>query len=152
MTQASEYRIHCAIVELIELTVAPGVIWYHPASGEHRSAITGARLKRMGVRRGVPDLAFVLADGRAAFLEIKTAKGRLTPEQAAFRDACLRGAVPWDIARSVEDAHRILSAWGAIGISSHGRRGRVLRAPAGGDQPITALEQEREGDRPWQSR
>ena len=32
-----------------------GLTWFHPANGEARSAITGAKLKAMGVKAGAPD-------------------------------------------------------------------------------------------------
>jgi hypothetical protein len=43
----------------------------------------------MGVRPGVADFAPVLPGGRSAFLELKSAKGRLSPAQREFRAACL---------------------------------------------------------------
>lgn len=59
---------------------------FHPPNGGARSATTGARLKRMGVRRGVPDV--VLPVSNAAYVglagELKAAKGRLTPEQSEW--------------------------------------------------------------------
>ncbi len=33
-----------------------GLTWFHPANGEARSAITGAKLKAMGVKAGMPDI------------------------------------------------------------------------------------------------
>lgn len=32
-----------------------GLTWFHPANGEARNAITGAKLKAMGVKAGAPD-------------------------------------------------------------------------------------------------
>jgi hypothetical protein len=81
--------LHTAIVDLLQLKAHRDLIYFHFAHGEQRSAIAAARLKKlMGVFAGVPDLAFVLSEGRAAFLEVKTRKGRLSPDQRAFRDRC----------------------------------------------------------------
>ena len=59
---------------------------HHSPNGGARNAITGARLKCMGVRRGFPDLTLWLP--RRGFqglaVELKAPKGRLTPEQAAW--------------------------------------------------------------------
>lgn len=107
----SEFKLHCAIVELLNLSADPRVLWWHNASGEHRSAITGARLKRMGVKRGVPDLMFILADGCAALMEIKFGKGRMTPEQAAFRAGCEQKCVPYAVVRSIEEAIAVFQQW-----------------------------------------
>ena len=60
----------------------------------------------MGVVAGVPDLAFVLPDGRAAFFEVKTRTGRLSPQQIAFRDRCNAVGAPYAMARSVEVRRR----------------------------------------------
>ena len=42
-----------AVASLLD---ASGLTWFHPANGEHRNPITGAKLKRMGVKAGMPDI------------------------------------------------------------------------------------------------
>ena len=74
-----------------------------------RSAITGAKLKRMGMMAGAPDLQIIRPAGRIAFIEVKAEGGRLSPEQKAFRDWCLSMGVPHCTARSIEDARDFLS-------------------------------------------
>jgi hypothetical protein len=49
---AKEFSIHCAIADVVRRWCRPDWVWTHLPFGEHRSAITGARLKRMGVNRG----------------------------------------------------------------------------------------------------
>jgi len=95
-------------------TVAHGVIWFHVPNGEKRSRRTGGKLKKMGVRRGVPDFVFVLQNRQAAFLELKTGDGVLSPAQDDFAERCSAIGAPYAIARSIDDAISILSAWGAI--------------------------------------
>lgn len=58
----------------------------------------------MGLYPGVADLVVWLPGGRVGYLEIKTATGKLSPNQEKFRDRCLSAGVPWGIARSVEEA------------------------------------------------
>jgi hypothetical protein len=111
---ADEESIHCAVVELLRLKAHRDLIWFHPANGEERRLTVAVRLKRMGVVAGVPDLAFVLPDGRAAFLEVKTRNGRFSPEQMAFRGRCKAVGAPFAIARSVDEAERVLASWGAL--------------------------------------
>lgn len=68
------------------------------------------RMIATGLPKGFPDLfGYRKGDGRIVFIEVKTAKGRLRPEQAKFleqvtADGCLAG-----VARNVEDARRIIS-------------------------------------------
>jgi hypothetical protein len=57
----------------------------------------------MGVHPGVADL-MVMSEGRVLFLELKAPKGRLRPNQAAFRDAVLAQGFGWALVRSLEDA------------------------------------------------
>lgn len=62
-----------------------------------------------GLPKGFSDLfGFRLSDGRAVFIEVKTATGRVRPEQQNFIEQMrLNGALA-GIARSVEDARKII--------------------------------------------
>jgi hypothetical protein len=62
-----------------------GALFCHAPNGGKRSARVGAELKKSGVSRGVPDL-LVFAPVQAA-IEIKTERGRVSPEQRAWLDA-----------------------------------------------------------------
>ena len=55
----------------------------HIPNGGSRNRIEAAKLKRMGVRPGVPDLLlpYPISDWSGLWLEMKTEKGRPTPEQ-----------------------------------------------------------------------
>lgn len=67
------------------------------------------RVIATGLPKGFPDLfGYRRRDGRILFLEVKTNKGRLRPEQKHFlsqvqKDGCIAGVV-----RSVDDARRII--------------------------------------------
>lgn len=93
----------------------PGLIFYHPANGGARSAVEGAILKSMGVKAGVADLAFVLPDGRAAFVELKAGKGSASPAQKRFRADCEMQGVPYAECRSLAEVEGTLAAWGVAG-------------------------------------
>jgi hypothetical protein len=95
-----EFKTHCAIADLLRFTAMPGVLWFHPPNGEHRSPRTGARLKRMGVRRGVADFIIIKPpqpphkDGRPIALEIKAEGAYQSAEQREFeRDWTLAGGL-----------------------------------------------------------
>lgn len=62
--------------------------WCHPANEGERTARYGASLKRAGMKRGVPDILVFVAVGKyhGLAIELKTAKGRLTPEQQGWLD------------------------------------------------------------------
>ena len=58
-------------------------------NGGHRHIAVAAKLKREGVKRGVPDLCLPVPRGRyhGCFLELKAGKNRATLEQRAWLDA-----------------------------------------------------------------
>lgn len=62
-----------------------------------------------GLPKGFSDLfGFRLSDGKAVFIEVKSAVGRVRPEQINFiRKMQIYGALA-GIARSVEDARKII--------------------------------------------
>ena len=80
-------------------------------------SLPGAILAGMGTRPGVADFPLVLPGGRAAFLELKRAKGRLSPAQLEFRSACLTAGAVYEVARSTDEAIEVLRSWGAVPIS-----------------------------------
>jgi hypothetical protein len=73
----------------------------------------------MGVHAGFADL-MVLCDGRILFLELKAPKGRLRPEQEAFRDAVQAQGFGWALVRSLDDA------LGALADNGFTRRVQIL--------------------------
>jgi len=109
-----EERLQIAIVDHLRILAPKNVIWYAVPNGEKRSKRTDGRLKAQGVVSGIADLAFVLPDGRAAFLELKSGVGRLSPAQKAFQDKCASMEVEYAVSSSLDHALSILSAWGAI--------------------------------------
>ena len=110
----AEEDLQCAIVQHLKLWGRSDVIWYHPANGGARSKRAGARMKMMGVVPGIPDLAFVLSDGRAAYIELKAAGGRLEAPQRAFQAKCEAMHVEYAVCHSLDSALAILRAWGVL--------------------------------------
>ena len=90
---------------------SPDLVWFHPANGGYRNPREAKKLKDMGVKAGVADLALILPDGRAAFIELKHGKGRQTDTQKAFEADCARTATPYAICRSLDDVQQTLAAW-----------------------------------------
>ena len=78
----AEFRLTCAVADLLKFTAKPNVYWTHLPFGEARSPRTGGRLKRMGTRPGAGDFLLLL-NGRAVMLELKTPKGRQSDTQRA---------------------------------------------------------------------
>jgi len=62
-----------------------------------------ARLKRMGLRPGAPDLLVFFPWNEWGFIEVKSKTGTLRKNQKEFRDMCKAKNTPWLLARSVSD-------------------------------------------------
>jgi hypothetical protein len=74
-------------------------------NGGARSVITGAMLKREGVRRGVPDLFLAIPTHSASglFVEVKTPKGRVTPDQENYHDMLGEAGYDVKVVRSLSE-------------------------------------------------
>jgi VRR-NUC domain len=111
---APEFRTHCAIADALRVGIAPGWIWTHFPAGEKRDKGAAARLKRMGLRPGFPDFLLISPTGVHCWLELKRGRARLNWAQDLFRTEMLERGVPHAVARSFDEAIRVLTAWGAI--------------------------------------
>lgn len=107
----TEDALQKMVVRFLKTTV-PDLVFYHPANGGFRNVREAAKLKAMGVKAGVADLAVVLPDLRAAFIELKTSTGRVNANQAEFQSTCDRLGIPYAVCRSVDDVAATLKGWG----------------------------------------
>jgi len=80
-----------------------GIFFVHYPSGEDRSLRTGAKLKRMGVKPGIPDFLIFDPPPKAPFLRgtVLEMKGPIIPEDRSYRPSL-----------SDEQKERLLDFWG----------------------------------------
>ena len=113
-----EADLQRAVVQALRFALPRTAIIHHcanevtepgPRGAKHQAILVG-----MGVNPGFADL-MVLCDGRVLFLELKSSKGRLSPDQEAFRDAVLAQGHGWALVRSLDVA---LGALGDQGFTS----------------------------------
>lgn len=107
----TEHAIQSAIMAYLDKALPGSYRAFAIPNGGKRDRITGAIMKREGVRAGVPDIAIVRDGGLVAFLEVKTEKGRLSNAQVEFRDWCGANAVPYALVRGVGDVQAALIDW-----------------------------------------
>lgn len=86
-------------------------LWWHTPNGSERNRAVAAKLKSHGVKPGVPDVT-VLWRGRPIFIELKTARGSLQPDQRTWRDRLTEQGVPWALCRSLDEVVAFLVAQG----------------------------------------
>lgn len=89
-TSLPEDAIQRAIIAQWRARPVPGSIVAHIPNGERRDAVTGARLKALGVLPGMPDLLCGSLASGVFFLELKRRGGKLSPAQRRAHDM-LRG-------------------------------------------------------------
>lgn len=102
-----EHNIQVGIVQYLRLR---GFDVFAIPNGGRRDAVTGAKLKAEGVTAGVADMIILLPFGNVLFVEVKTAKGRQSPEQKAFQERVESLGFNYVIWRSVEDAEKFINS------------------------------------------
>jgi hypothetical protein len=121
-----EFEVHCMVADTLRRWASPNWVWTHIPLGEDRSAVTGARLKRMGANPGWPDFLLIAPRDHAPrwcrrphFLELKRHGGRLTEAQAGFALWCELNGCPHAVASSYRQAVEVLKGWGALRAGVH---------------------------------
>ena len=107
-----EHSIQVAIMQFLDRALPSSCYAFAVPNGGNRSAVTGAILKREGVKAGVADIVVLRNPGLCALIEVKTAKGSLSNSQKAFRDWCAANGFPYAVARGVGDVQAALLDWG----------------------------------------
>ena len=110
----SESEIQIQIVELLKTVLKGDVLWtFFPAGeagGGRSGKVRGARLKRMGLQPGWPDLQF-LHKGRYFGMEVKTKTGRLSTAQRRMHSLLEEQGVSVAVVRSINDVLERANEW-----------------------------------------
>lgn len=121
-----EAAIQRAGIEWLRLVLGREYVVLHVPNGGARSKVEAAILIGLGVLPGAADI-FILRGGFAGVMEVKDARGKLSPAQEGFRDECRRKEISWALVRSVQDIEDGVVAWGLVE-----RRGRTVRLVSAG--------------------
>lgn len=86
---------------------------FHPANGGFRRKATAVRLKKMGVKAGVPDLflAYPASGFHGLFIEMKSESGRLRESQKWWRDRLTEAGFAWACCRSWIEGKDVLVSY-----------------------------------------
>ena len=98
--------------------VLPDLRWlHHSPNGGKRDAFTGAQMRALGVKKGFPDLVLPVRHGDAAglIIEMKSAIGKLSTEQAEWKDHFTVQGWTFVLARSAQEARMELCLY--LGLS-----------------------------------
>lgn len=110
-TFQTEHQLHAAVADYLCLAIQPGTWWSTVGHGGG-GTIRGGKLKRLGLVPGIPDLAFCIG-GQSAWIELKTEKGTLSPNQKACHVALKEAGALVAVCRSVAEVEGTLRGWGA---------------------------------------
>lgn len=116
-----EQSVHRAVVQHLMARAAPGLFWCHVPNGGARSKVEAAIFRGLGVTAGVPDL-LLIHRGAVYGLELKAARGRVTPAQTAVHERMRMAGATVATATGIDDALAILEGWNLIrGVTARGR-------------------------------
>lgn len=109
-----EHRIQSAIIEWAEMAkcTMPELRLLHAIpNGGKRNVVVAAKLKREGVKRGAPDLCLPVARSHwhGLYIEVKTERGRLSPEQRQWQADLTEQGYFAVVVRSVDAAIGLLT-------------------------------------------
>jgi len=117
--EPTEHQVQCAVIQWWALMhgrygLPPYSLFAIPNGGA-RDAITGARLKQEGVRRGVPDLMLARANSiyHGLYIELKIGSNKPSSEQEEFmrylEHAGYRTVVHWDAESAIKTIEEYLA-------------------------------------------
>ena len=120
LTAPKEYRLQTDVADVLKDHALPEWRWSHFPAGERRDVRTGARLKRMGLQKGWPDIVLINPAGLFHGLELKRIGQDLTEDQEAFQRWAIRHNVSHSVAYSLDEALAALDYWGCLRIKIGG--------------------------------
>lgn len=110
----SEHKLQVALMDYLRFALRPELEVRAIPNGEKRHISVANRLKSEGVKRGSPDIFICLPAGKIAWLEMKAAKGSLSPEQKEFRDKVKNLDHHYAVAKTIDEALEYLTAIDAL--------------------------------------
>jgi len=103
----AEDQIQSAIVAYVR-AVAPRVIVYAIPNASRRTQSGRASNAVPGLLPGMPDLGLAIPDGRCAFIEVKTPKGKLSNNQKVILARMDCFSIPYIVATGIDEVRVFL--------------------------------------------
>ena len=107
----TEDAIHRGILRYLRSVLPSGWIVMHVPNGGSRNPIEGAKMKALGVVAGWPDISIYGPLG-CFFMEVKSAKGRLSNCQHMILDKLKDAGFPVAVVRSLDDVRDFIAEHG----------------------------------------
>ena len=112
----SEHQEQVALFQWAELqkcTMPELSLLFSIPNGGHRHKATGAKMKREGVKRGVPDIFLAVARGKhfGLFIEMKFGKNKPTPEQKTWLIELTWQGYTTEVCNGFEEAKQVIEKY-----------------------------------------
>ena len=111
----SEDDLQRQVILMLKKSLPIGTLYHHSPNEGVRKVQFKMKLKSMGTRFGWPDLEIfapahetIIHKNATLFIELKLAKGKLSPNQVSIRDSLISAGFPWALCRSVEEVETFL--------------------------------------------
>jgi hypothetical protein len=104
----SEDDFQIAVARLLD---ASGLYWFHCPNGGSRNAREGAKLKKMGVKAGVPDIIILDTTkdlGKGLCIELKVGKNTVTNHQKYFATVFYLTKWRYEVCYSMSSVQKLL--------------------------------------------
>lgn len=108
-----EQDLQIAVAQYLDLVLPLGAVWFHIPNAAKRGVVAGMMNKKMGVKKGVPDI-LIFCFKRCAMIELKADKGRLSIAQIDMARALEVAGVPVYQARSIDEVALVLETEGFV--------------------------------------
>jgi hypothetical protein len=92
----------------------PHLLWWHTANERKTSPQAGVRLKKKGVKPGVPDI-LIFSGGKKFAIELKWGKNKLSPHQERFANDWHNQGGLFATCYSLDAVIETLDGWGIRG-------------------------------------
>lgn len=119
----AEDDLQMAVAQLLDLVIKPPSRWWHTPNGGRRDAREAARLKRMGVKAGVPDVRIetLYENDDWSFgtpsifeIELKTGKNKQTEAQKQWERNTIELGGKYAVCRSLAEVEAKIKEWGVM--------------------------------------
>lgn len=87
------------------------VLFWHTANESQSRPQYRAKLSRMGLQAGVPDLTFLFPGGVVCFVEFKAPGKYPSPAQRAFADAAMGRGALYAVCRDFDSFRSLIATW-----------------------------------------
>jgi VRR-NUC domain len=106
----SEAQLQAATASFLDIALPTDAIAHHSANEGKRGWVAQRSLKASGAKKGWPDVE-IIWQGRAYFIELKSEKGRVSPDQAKIHTRLWDAGAAVVICRTLEAVENALRSW-----------------------------------------